>query len=241
MCTVSYVPSSNDNDFILTSNRDEKVQRATFHPEIYNIRGMQVCFPKDALAGGSWIAANDKGRLCCLLNGAFTPHEKQSFHTHSRGKVLIDLVSSTLDVMVFFSQQDLSKTEPFTIITLEMKGEKLIRFTEFIWDGTTKYLKDLDQGLPYVWSSVTLYSDEHRRLRSEWFHSFLSEHHSKVSSEMVWRFHSGNHTNDSTVNLVMHREEGLKTVSITQVTPHNGKFAMKYIDLLENAERHIQI
>jgi hypothetical protein len=30
-------------------------------------------------------------------------------------------------------------------------------------------------------------------------------------------------------------------VSITQVTPHNGKFAMKYIDLQENAERHIQI
>ena len=58
---------------------------------------------------------------------------------------------------------------------------------------------------------------------------------------MVWSFHSGNHTNDSTVNLVMHREEGLKTVSITQVTPRDGQFAMKYIDLQENAERNIQI
>jgi transport and Golgi organization protein 2 len=241
MCTVSYIPSSNGNDFILTSNRDEKVKRPTFQPDIYNIRGTQVCFPKDALAGGSWIAASDKGRLCCLLNGAFAPHEKQSFHTHSRGKVLTDLVASPLDVMVYFSQEDLSKTEPFTIITLEMNGEKLIRFTEFIWDGTTKNLKDLDQGQPYVWSSVTLYSDEHRRLRSEWFHSFLSDHHSKVSSKMVWNFHSGNHTNDHTVNLVMHRDEGLKTVSITQVTPRNGKFAMKYIDLLESAEHIIQI
>ncbi len=241
MCTVSYIPPSKDNDFILTSNRDEKVKRPTFHPEIYNIRGTQVCFPKDALAGGSWIAANEKGRLCCLLNGAFTPHTKQSFHIHSRGKVLTDLVASSLDVMFFFSQQDLSKTEPFTIITVEIKEEKLVLFTEFIWDGTTKYLKELDQDQPYVWSSVTLYSDEHRRLRKEWFNSFLSKHHSKVSSDEIWSFHSGNHTSDSTINLVMHREEGLKTVSITQVTPHNGKFAMKYVDLLENAEHKIQI
>jgi hypothetical protein len=241
MCTVSYIPFSNDNDFILTSNRDEKVQRPTFHPEIYNIRGTRMCFPKDALAGGSWIAANDKGRLCCLLNGAFTPHEKQSHHTHSRGKVLTDLVTSRLDVMVYFSQVDLSKTEPFTIITVEIKGKKMISFTEFIWDGTKKYLKELDKGQSYVWSSVTLYSDEHRRLRKEWFNSFLAVHHSNVSSDKVWSFHSGNHSSDNTVNLVMHREEGLKTVSITQVTPHNGKFAMKYVDLLENAEHKIQI
>lgn len=87
MCTVTYIPPSHDNDFILTSNRDEKVHRPTFHPRIYNIRGTEVCFPKDAVAGGSWIAANDRGRLCCLLNGAFTPHEKQSIHTSSRGKV----------------------------------------------------------------------------------------------------------------------------------------------------------
>ena len=241
MCTVTYIPPSNDNDFILTSNRDEKVQRPTFYPEIYNFQGMQVCFPKDALAGGSWIAANEKGRLCCLLNGAFIPHEKQSFHTHSRGRVLTDLVASPLDVMFFFSQQDLSKTEPFTIITVEIKGKKLIYFTEFIWDGTNKYLKELDKYQSYVWSSVTLYSEEHRGLRKEWFNNFLSEHDSKVSSDEVWNFHSGYHTSDNTVNLVMHREEGLKTVSITQVTPSNGKFAMKYIDLQENAERNIQI
>ncbi len=241
MCTVSYIPSSNDGSFILTSNRDEKVQRPTFSPEIYNIHDMKVCFPKDALAGGSWIAANENGRLCCLLNGAFTPHEKQSHHTHSRGKVLTDLVASPLDVMVFFSLQDLSKTEPFTIITVEIKEKKVIYFTEFIWDGTKKYLKELDQDQSYVWSSVTLYTDEHRRLRKEWFNSFLSENKSDISSDKVWSFHSGNHTSDNTVNLVMFREEGLKTVSITQVTSHSGKFVMNYSDLLENTSHKISI
>jgi hypothetical protein len=33
------------------------------------------------------------------------------------------------------------------------------------------------------------------------------------------------------VNLVMEREDGLKTVSITQVIPENGKFRMHYFDL----------
>ncbi len=241
MCTVTYIPSSNDYDFILTSNRDEKVQRPTFRPEIYTIRGTRVCFPKDALAGGSWIAANEKGRLCCLLNGAYISHEKQSFHTHSRGRVLTDLVASPLDVMVHFSQQDLSKTEPFTIITVEINGKKILRFTEFIWDGSKKYLKELDKGQPHVWSSVTLYSDENRRLRRRWFQSFLSENQLNVSSDKVWKFHSGSHTSDHSVDLVMNREAGLKTVSITQVTPYNGKFAMKYVDLLEDAEHKIQI
>jgi hypothetical protein len=241
MCTVSYIPSSGDNSFILTSNRDEKVYRPTIPPEVSDINGTLVGFPKDEVAGGSWIAANENGRLCCLLNGAFVPHKKQAYHTYSRGKVLTDLVTSRLDIMFFFSQQDLSKTEPFTIITLELKKGKVINLTEFIWDGTKKYLKELDKEQTFLWSSVTLYSEERRHLRKEWFNSFLNDDISNVSSGMVWNFHTGNHTSDSRVNLIMHREAGLKTVSITQVTTRAGQFIMKYYDMLKEREYRINI
>lgn len=241
MCTVSYIPPSRNENFILTSNRDEKSYRPTLPPEIYDIGGTLAGFPKDSVAGGSWIAANEKGRLCCLLNGAFTPHQKESFHTHSRGKVLLDLASSPLDIIFFFSQQDFSHTEPFTIITVEMKAGQVIRITEFIWDGSKKYLKEIDKGQAHVWSSVTLYSEEHRESRKEWFNSFISEHDSKISSALVWSFHTGNHSPDQRINLLMQREEELKTVSITQVTQQNGTFAMKYFDLLENAEYFLNV
>jgi len=241
MCTVTYIPPTGNNGFILTSNRDEKSFRQTIPPDIYSINGIKTGFPKDAVAGGSWIAANETGRLCCLLNGAFEPHKKQKFHTHSRGNVLIDLVASHLDAMVFFSQESLDKTEPFTMITIDRKENMDYLMTEFVWDGSAKRFKELDNSIPYVWSSVTLYSDENRRMREDWFERFIESNREDISAENIWSFHAGSHTNKKEINLVMEREEGLKTVSITQVTPRNHLFYMRYNDLLKNKEYHLYI
>ncbi|MBE0653180.1 MAG: NRDE family protein [Bacteroidales bacterium] len=239
MCTVSYIPPTEDSGFILTSNRDERIYRPTLSPEIYQVNGAEVCFPKDFVAGGSWIAASQNGRLACLLNGAYYPHEKKDFHTHSRGKVLIDLAASQEDPMFFFSYKDLSLTEPFTVVTIDMKEGKMNGFTEFIWDGTKKYLKELDASKPYLWSSVTLYTEAQRNLRRKWFNSFLLQHNMQVTAEQVFAFHSGKHTEDESINLVMKREEGLKTVSITQVVTDRIAYSMRYLDLYENTV-HLQ-
>ena len=241
MCTVTYIPPSGNSNFILTSNRDEKSQRPTISPEIHEINATKLCFPKDALAGGSWIAAGNNGRLSCLLNGAFEPHKKRSFHTYSRGKVLTDLVASREQVIFFYSYRDFSNTEPFTIITLELKDEKIIGFNEFIWDGNKKYLKKLDVDKPYIWSSVTLYSEEQRNSRNKWFQQFLLDDGSALTPEKVMSFHFGRHTTDDSMNLVMQRTEGLKTVSITQIMRKNEHFSMKYFDLVENLNHIIRL
>ena len=81
MCTVSYIPLGQNKDFILTSNRDEKVFRPAIAPAIHKTGDIHICYPKDSKAGGSWIAMNNRGRICCLLNGAFEAHLKQDFHT----------------------------------------------------------------------------------------------------------------------------------------------------------------
>lgn len=239
MCTVSYIPPRNGEGFILTSNRDERVQRDTIAPSLYTIGGLQLCYPKDVMAGGSWIAANNKGRLGCLLNGGITPHVKKEIHTHSRGRVLIDLVASQQEPMIFFSYCDLSRTEPFTVITIDQTKDRISGFTEFIWDGSGKYLKNLDPAKPYLWSSVTLYSESERSLRKEWFNRFLQEHGKHITPEQAYAFHTSKHTTDESINLVMQRNEELKTVSITQVKPDQGSFSMQYVDLVENAT-HIQ-
>ena len=70
MCTVSFIPVSNEH-IILTSNRDERVNRATLPPVAEVVEDTTVFFPKDEEAGGTWFAAGDNGRVCCLLNGAF--------------------------------------------------------------------------------------------------------------------------------------------------------------------------
>ncbi|MDP2338436.1 MAG: NRDE family protein [Bacteroidota bacterium] len=239
MCTVSYIPGN--EGFVLTSNRDEKSFRPTITPQIYRIGEMDVCFPKDATAGGSWIAANDKGRLCCLLNGAFVAHQKKSHYVQSRGKVLIELTSSLLGVFDFFQENNLIEIEPFTMITLDLQDEKIIQFSEFNWDGYAKHFKELDNLQAFIWSSVTLYSPEHRKLRRQWFDRFLNDHTENITPENILAFHSGSQTSDHSINVVMERDGGMKTVSITQVIPVKGKFKMNYLDLQNNTSQQIEL
>lgn len=75
MCTVTYIPTK--NGFCFTSNRDEKASRETIQPTIYINNGMELIYPKDKVAGGTWVAADGKNRIACLLNGAFEGHKKK--------------------------------------------------------------------------------------------------------------------------------------------------------------------
>lgn len=231
MCTVSYIPKVNNGGFVLTSNRDEKVFRPTLAPQIYDTGGTKLGFPKDEKAGGSWIAANNKGRLCCLLNGAFVAHEKTPTYKQSRGNILIEAATSPKNPEQYFTEKDLSEVEPFTIVSVDQHANNISHLSEFVWDGAQKHFRLLNPGKPCIWSSVTLYNEEHRNMRREWFNRFITEKNGSISSESILGFHAGKHTGDNVVNVIMEREGGLKTVSITQVIPENGKFRMSYFDL----------
>jgi len=161
-------------------------------------------------------------------------HQKQDFYRQSRGKVLIELVSSELNAHDFFSTKNLSDVEPFTIISIDRKNEEINDFIEFIWDGEKKHFRTMDKTLPYIWSSVTLYDKETRRLREQWFKQFISENSQIISPGKVFEFHSADYSSDNAINLVMDRKDGLKTVSITQVMQNGNGPLMKYFNLVKN-------
>ncbi len=226
---------------MLTSNRDEKAYRPTLAPQIYDAGDKKLCFPKDAQAGGSWIAMNDKGRTCCLLNGAFVAHHKKAHYAQSRGNVLIEIASSEKNPEQYFVEKNLTEIEPFTIVTVEKNKDRISHFSEFIWDGNNKHFRQLDPAKPQIWSSVTLYTPENRQLREQWFNSFLKERNGSISPEKVFEFHSGKHIDDNSINVIMEREGDLKTVSITQVITMGSSFKMKYFDLYKNVETEIEL
>lgn len=87
MCTVTYLPLGNNN-FILTSNRDETPLRKTLPPKDYVEDGVVLTYPKDEVAGGTWIGLSDKKRLVCLLNGGFTIHKRKDSYKMSRGVIV---------------------------------------------------------------------------------------------------------------------------------------------------------
>jgi len=152
MCTVTYIPKEN-NTFILTSNRDEAVGRTTLVPSFYDIDGVKMLFPKDAVAGGTWIGISEKSRMICLLNGGFENHVKVQDYKMSRGIVVKRLLKAD-DLSEAINNFDYQGIEPFTIVAIDWSNN--LKATELVWDGYKAHITVLDKE-PKIWSSSTLY------------------------------------------------------------------------------------
>lgn len=239
MCTVTFIPYK--EGFVLTSNRDELAFRETHPPQKYRYNDVTLCYPKDALAGGSWIAINNRGRTVCLLNGAYVAHSKKDFHTYSRGKVLLEAAASFQNTMDVFSTEGLQNTEPFTLLCIDFDNDHIVQFSELIWDGISKHYRILDATKEYIWSSVTLYDEESRNARIQWFRDFLEACNHQPGADALMNFHAGQHSDNKRLNVVMEREGGLKTVSTTQVRLIDNGLSMRYIDLQKGEEHTAHI
>lgn len=216
--------------FILTSNRDERIARPTSSPVTEVIGETEVIFPKDLVAGGTWIAAGDNGRICCLLNGAFVSHNRKSNYAKSRGKLVLEAFKYE-NVYDFFNQCKLEEVEPFTLIVIETGDE--MKLIEFRWNSVCKQVRELDIYRPYLWSSATLYNFRIREKREVWFKEWIINSE-RIDREKILTFHSSTHGDDQANDVIMERENGLQTVSITQLEISSENFTMVYYDLLTN-------
>lgn len=226
MCTVTFLPLGK-NDFILTSNRDETPLRKTIPPLNYTDNGVALIYPKDELAGGTWIGISAKKRLVCLLNGAFTNHLKKKEYKMSRGIMVKEILSSDSGV-AFIHDFDFTDIEPFTLILVEYQKE--LEIYELVWDGTTKHFIKLAEE-PKIWSSSTLYSDEMKQLRKDWFANWLQEN-TEFHQAKILAFHQSEHLGNTEISLKMKRSF-VETVSTTSIKKENDTIEMKYIDFLK--------
>jgi uncharacterized protein with NRDE domain len=210
MCTVSYIPL--DRGFILTSSRDEKALRTTLKPQAYTEQNNILVYPKDVIAGGTWIAANNKRQIACLLNGGFQNHIKQTAYSKSRGRILLDSFNFPSH-SEFISEINLDNVEPFTLLLMDYGLNH--EFNQIVWDGEKKHIDKINLHLPGIWSSATLYSDTDRDLRTSWFKEWLVKNREFEDSNIL-DFHSANHTDIDRINILMKRENELQTLSISQ-------------------------
>jgi uncharacterized protein with NRDE domain len=235
MCTVTFLPI--ENGYILTSNRDEKKHRPTLPPQSYLIDGEELIFPKDEEAGGTWIVTDKKNRTVCLLNGAFENHIKQAHHTKSRGLIVLESFSFS-NFSEFANQVDLANVEPFTLLLID--NNSALNFTELRWDGTQKHISVIDVTIPKIWSSATLYSPEIRKQRELWFEQLLKSN-TKLTQQELLNFHLSKHDNGSVNDLVMERDNGLQTISVSQITDNKAIKQFYYKDLTIEKEQTILI
>jgi len=226
MCTVTIIPKGK-NDFILTSNRDEAPNRTSLVPDFYDIKNTKMLFPKDELAGGTWIGVSDKNRLICLLNGGFRCHERKADYRMSRGVVVSDLLASD-DVVGKIEFYNLDDVEPFTLVIADWNSN--LKFFELVWDGKQKHFSALPL-VPKIWSSSTLYSETMKKERLEWFNDFKIEN--ELDSETLLNFHKTAGHDNKDYGVVMDRHY-VKTTSITQVEKIEENIEMCFNNLQSN-------
>tara|TARA_R110001583_G_scaffold177176_2_gene332195 strand:+ start:16996 stop:17697 length:702 start_codon:yes stop_codon:yes gene_type:complete len=226
MCTVTFLPLANHN-FILTSNRDEQRLRETLAPKQYKEEGVELIFPKDKTAGGTWIGTSSKNRLICLLNGAFKNHTKKENYLKSRGIISKEILKED-DFIQYIENLDLYGIEPFTLVVVDWNDEQLSLF-ELIWDEEQKHFTKL-KNEPKIWSSSTLYTNEIKELRKVWFQNWVEEN--EFTSSTILNFHHSE-IGDKEQSVLMKRSY-VETVSITSVKKENNKLEMLYEDVVHS-------
>ncbi|MFH6991688.1 NRDE family protein [Flavobacterium sp. FlaQc-48] len=228
MCTVSFV--NNNGVVMITSNRDEKVIRpGAIVPRNYKHKGKNMMYPKDSKAGGTWFVMDEKGTVLVLLNGGITKHNVILPYRKSRGLIVLDIISDD-SPKDFCKQIDLDNIEPFTLVLYQQK-----QLYELIWDGSVKRMTQLDETLNHIWSSVTLYTQEIRKERSDWFFDFLKDKNEISPVEML-DFHRNTRSEDTQNGLIINRENTMKTLSVTQSVTEQNRGVMKYYDLVRTED-----
>lgn len=227
MCTVTIVPQNN-NDFVLTTNRDEAPDRISLEPDFYNHVNTKLLFPKDKTAGGTWIGVSEKQRVVCVLNGGFEFHERKSSYGKSRGVIAKDIMVADA-ICETISDYSLADVEPFTMVIADWNNG--LKFMEWVWDGQQKHFKQLPLEAR-IWSSSTLYSPKMKAERLQWFEDYKSNN--QLQAESLLQFHKTAGDGNANYGVIMDRGF-VKTTSITQVEKIGQKVEMHYESLQNNA------
>lgn len=223
MCTVSFVCV--DNSVIITSNRDENIQRQNAAaPAFHQLNNKKIIFPKDAKAGGTWFAACSNGTVIVLLNGAFIKHIPAPAYRKSRGLILLDIIAAD-EPGIYFKQVCLENIEPFTAVLFQQGSLHELR-----WDGDKKHDKPLNIRGNYIWSSSTLYTTTIIERREKLFAQFISNGVNKTPG-LVHDLHRSD-DGDPGNGFIINGETGMKTFSITQAVIRPGNLHFLHDDLL---------
>ena len=227
MCTVTYIPTS--DGFVFTSNRDEHPERETKEPKYYSEEGVDLFYPKDLKAGGTWIGLSQKNRLVCLLNGGFVYHDPQLKFPKSRGVIVKDLLKADV-VLDTMESLNLEGFAPFTLLVVDWTVK--LQVIQFTWCRQKKHIDILDADLPAIWSSSTLYTDQMKQDREAWFKGFFGTT-TQFNAKQILMFHQNENLGCSQTSVKMKRDL-VETVSTTQVYRQGKRVGLSYHDYLKN-------
>ncbi|WPP52836.1 NRDE family protein [Catalinimonas niigatensis] len=228
MCTLTYLPTQ--DGFLFTSNRDESTARekAVF-PSFSQSKSGTLLMPLDPQGGGTWILIAENGEAACLLNGAFVNHQRTPPYRKSRGRVIVESFDYP-QVDDFLEDYDFDNIEPFTLIKIA-RDSRQKTLHEIRWDGHLLKHNLADSSQAHIWSSVTLYDEQMRAKRKQWFEEWLSLD-KEFTLQNIQDFHLHGGEGDPSVGFKMTRSGGLQTISLSSMRVKQAHTHMEYVNLL---------
>jgi len=220
MCTVTYFPTENGS--IITASRDEAPSRNADGLVPYSSNSNQsFLIAKEPLHGGTNLAI---GSECTsiLLNGAFTAHKRKLTYQKSRGILLLETLD--LPALDALFETDVEGVEPFTLLRFGKRIE------EVRWDGLKIHHTVRHENEPFIVASAKLYTPEVLEKRQLWFEKILSE--TSVKSGNLMKFHLQGGDGDKRNDMVMNRDNLVRTVSVTQINQWPDQKSIEHRDLV---------
>lgn len=229
MCTVTYVPTG--DGFLFTSNRDELPSRNALDI----VEKEDIVYPQDALKKGTWYLIRKENFVRTLLNGAAEKHKHEPPYRRSRGLMMLDALEwKTLSE--FVDAYDFEGIEPFTIVDVNFAGND-IKVTQVRWDEKEVSVNEFNPEEPQIWSSSPLYPPDIRKLRENWFREHLEKEGN--SSESILKFHNSEYSEDPTVNVLMKRNIGPCSISISHF--NQPKRTLRHVDLVTGEKLIVEL
>jgi hypothetical protein len=230
MCTVTYLPFLKGQ--LVTANRDETPLRSARGLSVHqNAHKANFQIAREPVHGGTNMAVALTGDAYVLLNGAFEAHPFGRQYRLSRGIVVLESLNQP-SLESFQSVFDFENIEPFTLLRF---GDSI---EDLRWDGSNTKHQIHDKSQPRLWASAQLYTEPVRAKRRKWFEQLLAK---KPSPEEVWNFHQYGGDGDGRNDMVMNRDNLVRTVSITQIIGFKQPIEVQHLNLLNGKVQRLEL
>lgn len=226
MCTVSFIPIS-ENQYLIGSNRDELKTRAQAIPPKIQGDGSWIA-PIDTEANGTWFGVNQYGITLTLINNyqATNPLLDHRKDAKSRGLIIPELMpfSNEKAVSDWFEQMDETNFNPFDVIAVFPSPMTVIRWS---WDGKS-FQKIIEKPESQIWVSAGFDLQKITEFRKQVFTNKILNSEEKPLKTLQ-NFHSSQHPEPGKFSVAMFQDE-VQTVSSTLVQVGNKKIEGLYFD-----------
>lgn len=221
MCTASWL--SEAGTLRLLFNRDElRSREPALPPAAFGTDGARWLAPRDGRAGGTWIAAGERGVVLALLNRSDGARPENAA---SRGLLIPKLLPAPDpgSLLGGLARHDLTPFAPFRLLAL---WRHLAHGIVAGWDGATLGVGELasDRGLL---CSSSLGDDRATAMRGRAWSRWLADAERSVDRHRA--FHADHEPAPSAWSVCMHRDDA-RSVSLTAIEMTPDEIRLAYHD-----------